>query len=79
MHISLDIDQMPWQTDDVNVTIIGYFTHSNREYVREISTFTAPKYQAIAMQRALKDVNPEDYKSNVSYLKLVKTNELVTD
>ena len=81
MHITLDIDQISWQNekDEVNVTVIGYFTHNKREYVREICVFQAPKYQAIAMQRALKDANPEDYKSNVSHLKLVKSDELVAD
>ena len=79
MYIALDIDQMPWQEDDVNVTIIGYYTHNKREYVREICIFQAPKYQAIAMQRALKGANPEDYTNTISQLRLVKNNELVVD
>jgi len=70
MFITLDIDQQPWQEDEVTVTVIATHNRNNREYVREVTTFIAPKYQAIAMQRALKDANPEDYKSN-NVLKLV--------
>jgi len=77
MFITLDIDQQPWQTDEVTVTVISTYNKNNREYVREVTTFTAPKYQAIVMQRALKDANPDDYKS-ANILRLVTTdNNLV--
>lgn len=74
MHISLDIDQQPWQTNEVTVIVVATHNRNNREYVREVATFVAPKYQAIAMQKALREVNPEEYKNTILPLKLVADN-----
>jgi hypothetical protein len=77
MHIELDISQQPWQVDELTVTIVAIHTRNNRDYHREVASFVAPKYQAIAMQRALKGANPEDYKS-APVLKLVTSENDLT-
>ena len=71
MYITVDLEPSDYDTDLMTVRVVRNWTFNKREYMADVTTFMAPKYQAICIQNSLKSANPEDYpKSNV--LQLIK-------
>lgn len=62
MHIEIDISRHHYNDNLVDVVFYRHYTLNKNDYVVGLASLSGiPKYQALAMQNALKAADPQDY------------------
>lgn len=76
MYLSLDVEECSFNSDRMDLVFYRHTFRGSQEYITGLSKISnVPKYQALALQRALKEFDPKFPSCTLTVLSGGRTNE----